>query len=436
MSRPAEENTKHPRGLFVLFSTEMWERFSFYSVDAMLVYYLTAKVQGFGWPDEDAIALRANYMMCVYASPLIGGWIADRFWGYRRTVIVGALFFMAGHSLFAVHSIGAVYGALACLVVGNGLFKANVSTMVGNLYSVGSKLKDRAYSIFYMGINIGAMLGPIVCEIVQPDYGYDRAFNAAALGMAISVAILVFFRRDVEDPQRKSGAGGAPAAPAAPRHPIEDVPPLHRVFALAAIFIVGIAFWMVFWQNGSTLALWAKNNTDWTLFTDRPVAGMIQAAINPAFIILFGIPVASLWKRLDRRGLEPSTPMKMCLGLVCAAAASAVLWAAALAGGDAGRVSCLWLIGAYALISLGELFLSAMGLSLVSKVAPQQYRGLMMGGWFLSLSLGGKFSGVIGVYWNQWSHATFFAALAALSLAAAGVLFVLLRFLRKSMPGV
>ena len=140
----------------------------------------------------------------------------------------------------------------------------------------------------------------------------------------------------MEDPQRKSGAGGAPAAPAAPRHPIEDVPPLHRVFALAAIFIVGIAFWMVFWQNGSTLALWAKNNTDWTLFTDRPVAGMIQAAINPAFIILFGIPVASLWKRLDRRGLEPSTPMKMCLGLVCASAASAVLWAAALAGATRG----------------------------------------------------------------------------------------------------
>jgi POT family proton-dependent oligopeptide transporter len=295
-----------------------------------------------------------------------------------------------------------------------------------------------------MGINIGAMLGPIVCEILQPNYGYERAFNAAALGMVISVAILVLFRRDVEDSQQKpadaasAAAGGASAmaVAAAPRHPIEDVPAMSRVIGLVAIFIVGIAFWMVFWQNNSTIALWAKDNTDWTLFTDRPVAGMIQASINPAFIILFGIPVTALWKWLDARRLEPSTPTKMCLGLLFAAAASAVLWGAASAGGDTGRVSCLWLIGSYAFISLGELFLSAMGLSLVSKVAPPRYRGLLMGGWFLSLSLGGKFSGEVGVYWTQWAHSTFFAFLTALSLGAAAVLFVLLRFLRKCMPGV
>src|ERR687885_871359 len=170
----AQESDKHPPGLYVLFATEMWERFSFYSMLAMFTLYLRdTSGQGFGWSAERATGLYANYLMFVYASPLVGGWIADWKLGYRRAVMIGGLFFMAGHLLLSFHALTAVYAALACLVVGNGFFKPNVSAMVGHLYPEGSKLKDRAYNIFYMGINIGALLAPINAEFMVRWVGYN-----------------------------------------------------------------------------------------------------------------------------------------------------------------------------------------------------------------------------------------------------------------------
>ena len=191
---------KHPPGLYALFGTEMWERFSFYSMLSLFVLYLRDPAEGFGWTAAEATSLYANYLMFVYASPLIGGWIADRFTGYRKAVMIGGFFFMAGHGLLSIPAIWAVYLALTCLVIGNGFFKPNVSTMVGNLYPEGSHLKDRAYNIFYMGINVGAMLAPIVMEIVKAYFGFHAAFAVAAFGMVISVAILWRYKNIVEDP--------------------------------------------------------------------------------------------------------------------------------------------------------------------------------------------------------------------------------------------
>src|SRR5215212_954519 len=172
MSATVATTEKHPPGLVVLFFTEMWERFGFYSMLAMFTLYLRDDKQGFSWTAERATGLYANYLMFVYASPLLGGWIADRKLGYRRAVMIGGLFFMAGHLLLSFRSLPIVYVALTCLVVGNGFFKPNVSTMVGNLYPEGSHLKDRAYNIFYMGINIGAFIAPIVMEIVKSKFGF------------------------------------------------------------------------------------------------------------------------------------------------------------------------------------------------------------------------------------------------------------------------
>src|SRR5918992_5381899 len=211
---PAHEE-KHPKGLYVLFATEMWERFSFYSMLAMFALYMRDTTgQGFAWSVDDTQALVSNYLMFVYASPLIGGWIADKKIGYRKAVMIGGLFFMAGHLLLSFRSIGVVYAALTCLVIGNGFFKPNVSAMVGNLYKEGSHLKDRAYNIFYMGINIGAFTAPLVAGWVRSRWGFHPAFAVAAGGMVVSVWILWQFKKHVEEPKANPDAP-ASASPTA-----------------------------------------------------------------------------------------------------------------------------------------------------------------------------------------------------------------------------
>ena len=462
---------KHPKGLYVLFATEMWERFSFYSMLALFTLYMQDPNEGFAWTAEQATSLYANYLMFVYASPLVGGWLADKKLGYRKAVMIGGFFFMAGHLLLSFQSLPVVYAALTCLVIGNGLFKPNVSTMVGNLYPEGSHLKDRAYNIFYMGINIGAFIAPIVMEIVKSNVGNHPAFAVAAFGMVISVGILWWFKNHVEDPKRESAphtADSAAVAVDAPPHGVshqdpkaerqtpttpggmfaanaphpsatamDAVPEGRRIMALLVIFLIVIVFWMVFHQNGSTLTYWANDNTDWN------VSGTISNAINPFWVVTLTFPLVFFWKWLDKKGLEPSTPTKMAIGMTLTGLSFFILYIAAkigeasVTGNDpyAFKVSAVWLITSYAVVTLGELMLSPMGLALVSKVAPIRMRGLMMGGWFVATAVGNKLT-MIGVYWERWLHSTFFAALGAMALVMAVVLFLLLKPLKKAMPGV
>jgi len=426
---------KHPPGLYVLFATEMWERFGFYSMLAMFVLWLRApQPQGFGWEPARATGLYANYLMFVYASPLLGGWLADKLLGYRRSVLIGGVLFMLGYALMSASRTPAMLiGALALLVMGNGFFKPNVSAMVGNLYPEGSHLKDRAYNIFYMGINIGAFIAPIVAEYTHEKWGFRPAFLVASAGMIVSVLILSLFSRYVNDPSRHAAATPAAAAVTADlpptRRAIDDVPNGRRIGALIVIYAIVIVFWMVFHQNGSTLTYWANDNTDWK------VSGVISNAINPFWIVALTFPLIGFWQWLDRRGKEPSTPTKMCMGMFLTATCYGIMFLAAKSGGDTGRVSPLWLIGAYAVISLGELMLSPMGLALVSKVAPVRYRGIMMGGWFVATAIGNKLT-AIGVYWTVWSHSQFFLVLGSMALVMGFVLLLLLRPLKRAMPGV
>jgi POT family proton-dependent oligopeptide transporter len=455
---------KHPPGLWVLFSTEMWERFGFYSMLAMFTIYLQNKDQGLGWSKEQAFVLYSNYLMFVYASPLIGGWIADRGLGYRNSVLIGGVIFMVGYFLLAVRSEPIVYLALTCLVVGNGFFKPNVSAMVGHLYPEGSPLKDRAFNIFYMGINIGALAAPLNAGLMVKAFGFHPAFVVAGVGMIISVIILWTFQRYVVPPKESEESHAsaeetpvtavtADLPPAAPRKAMDEVPDWMRITALLVIFVLVIVFWMVFHQNGSTLTDWARENTDWTLIglpndaSDEGITGIISNAINPFWVITLTFPLVFFWKWLDQRGLEPSTPAKMALGMLLTAGSFLLLYLAARTGeaapgGDAiGKdgykylVSPFWLITSYAVVTLGELMLSPMGLSLVSKVAPVKARGMMMGGWFVATAIGNKLT-AIGVFWDQWLHSTFFALLGGMSLFMAVVLFVLLKPLKKAMPGV
>lgn len=546
--------TKHPKGLYVLFGTEMWERFSFYSMLALFTLYLRDPVEGFGWTAAEATTLYSTYLFFVYFSPLVGGIIADKITGYRKAVMIGGFFFMAGHGLLSIPKLWAVYAALTCLVIGNGFFKPNVSTMVGNLYPEGSHLKDRAYNIFYMGINVGAFLAPIVMEIVRQTFGFHPAFAVAAFGMVISVGILWKFKNlvlaadrkklAIRDPQQAADAA-ATATDAAP-HGVSDqdegghakgahgdagreaamlaVPNWKRIMALCVIFAIVIVFWMVFHQNGSTLTYFADDNTDWN------VTGTISNSINAFWVLTLTFPLVWFWGFLDRRGKEPSTPTKMAIGMTLTGLSFLVLWygasigekmtktpaqlaagefrinervlknlaasgmsqdvldkiqnakapdgkhsifgvkfstktdeatkvttsgeqgliaavnAASPGAGDANRaailqnahlfrVSPFWLVFAYAIVTLGELMLSPMGLSLVSKVAPINIRGLMMGGWFVATAIGNKLT-QIGVYWDIWLQSTFFLVLALMALFMALVLAVLLKPLKKAMPGV
>ncbi len=425
---------KHPRGLYVLFATEMWERFSFYSMLSMFTLYLQNAEQGFGWTTAQATNLYANYLAFVYLSPLLGGWVADRKLGYRRSVMIGAMFFMAGHLLLSFRSLPIMYSALGCLVIGNGFFKPNVSTMVGNLYPEGSHLKDRAFTIFYMGISVGAFLAPLVAEFVSQKYGFHPAFAVAAGGMFISLLILWCFKKEVEDPRhdvlKAENTTALPVGAVRERaDAMASVPGSKRIGALIVIFLIVIVYWMIVYQSGSTLTYWANDNTDWR------VSGVISNAINPFWIISLTFPLVWFWKWLDKKGLEPSTPAKMAIGMLLIGLAFYIMYFAGKAGGDYGKVSPWWLIISYAVISLGELMVSPMGLSLVSKVAPLRVRGLMMGGWFISTAIGNKLTS-IGVYWDVWAHSTFFAVLASLAIGMAILLVILLKPLKRAMPGV
>jgi POT family proton-dependent oligopeptide transporter len=474
----AGHEDKHPKGLYVLFATEMWERFSFYSMLAMFTLYLRDTNEGFGWTAAEATSLYANYLMFVYLSPLVGGFIADRVTGYRKAVMIGGLFFIAGHLLLSFSSLAAVYAALTCLVIGNGFFKPNVSTMVGNLYPEGSHLKDRAYNIFYMGINIGAFIAPLIAGWVRAKWGFHPAFAVAAGGMVISVWILFQFKKHIPELGRNltAAAGATPTAATrsgdtaadtaatatdAPPHGVshqdeanagrqatmDAVPESRRIIALIVIFAVVIVFWMVFHQNASTLTYFADANTDWTTIfsaeTAKESGGIISNSINPFWVITLTFPLVWFWGFLDRRGLEPSTPTKMAFGMTLTALSFFILYFAAKTGeataigGDpyAFRVSPMWLVLSYFVVTLGELMLSPMGLSLVSKVAPIRLRGLMMGGWFVATAMGNKLT-QIGIFWDRWLHSTFFLVLGLMALVMAVVLFLLLKPLKKAMPGV
>jgi POT family proton-dependent oligopeptide transporter len=472
---------RHPKGLYVHFATEMWERFSFYSMLALFTLYLQNPTEGFGWVTNRATRLYALYLALVYFSPLLGGWIADKKLGYRRSVMIGGFFFMAGHLLLSFRSIPIMYVALACLVTGNGFFKPNVSAMVGKLYPEGSHLKDRAYNIFYMGINVGAFLAPLVMEVVRQRVGYHPAFAVAAGGMVISVFILWKFKRHVEHVDQRSGSvveGKEPkaalAAVDAPPGPpktaervssvdshatearqraavMDAVSDKKRIGALIVVFLIVIVFWMAFHQNGATWTYWANDNTDWTssrfvpillkiltlgLIDTSDVSGVVSNFINPAWVLILTFPLVGFWGWLDKRGLEPSTPAKMGIGMFLVAAAYMIMFQAARSGGDTGRVSPWWLISGYAVITLGELMLSPMGLSLVSKVAPIRLRGVMMGGWFAATAIGNYLVGTIGVKWTIWSHSKFFMVVGIMAAAVGAILFAILKPLRKAMPGV
>lgn len=447
----------HPRGLYVLFFAEMWERFSFYGMRALLVFYLT---KHFLFDDASASGLYASYGAMVYLSPVIGGLIADRYLGFRRAIVFGAVLLCLGHAGMSYEGFGAgmtddvanggvfrdelalsvLYASLASIIVGVGFLKPSISSIVGQLYGPNDARRDGGFTLFYMGINVGAMTAALVCGYLGETYGWSYGFGAAGLGMLLGLITFVRGSHLLGD------AGRAPDEVAAgvPRRgllrsdwiiygsslvaialvwqliqnqalvgqllswttgsvvlgviwfSLSRCTPLERdrMLALLLMIAISVVFWSLFEQAGSTLNLFADRNVDRVLFGFEIQASQLQS-LNPMFIILLAPLFAMVWPALARRNIRVSTPMKFGLAVLQVGLGFwALVYGASLADSN-GQVALLWLVAAYFLHTTGELCLSPVGLAMVTRLSVARVGGLMMGVWFLSTSVSHYVAGLI-----------------------------------------
>jgi POT family proton-dependent oligopeptide transporter len=434
---------RHPPGLYVLFVSEMWERFSFYCMAAVFMLYMTWEGNGHPFLQQNASLINGCYFGTIYFTPFFGGLLADRRWGYRLTIVVGGLIMGLGHIFLAVAAIWFFFAGLTALVIGCGMFKPNISTLVGKLYPANDPRLDRAYTIFYMGINVGAFTAPLVASFMMERYGFHAAFGIASVGMALAVLIFLSCHRWLVFTDYRQ----ADARPADD----EQVPAelqSQRHLALLIIFVIVSLFWMALMQGSNTLVLWFRDCTDreaptwwpgslsFLLDKDGNFSAALSNSMNPFFVIALSPLMVWIWGFLRRQKAEPATPAKMVLGMVLTAAAFSILMIAGLRGGDheGVRVSVGYLLSAFAVVTCGELCLSPIGLSLVSKLAAPSQRSTWMGGWFVATSVGTYLSGLLGDFWNTWRHSAFFGVLVASSLVAAVLLLVFYRSLARAMP--
>ncbi len=387
---------RQPRGLYLLASVEMWERFSFYGMRAFLVLFLTSKVGGFGWSKADAGLLYGWYTGLVYLTPLLGGYLADRVLGTHRAILIGSFIIAAGHFCLAFPGKTMFFLGLALIVLGTGFHKSNISTMVGQLYKQGDARRDSAFTIFHMGINVGAMLGPWVCGGLaqSPRYGWHWGFASAGVFMVIGTINYIALKRrwlgDIGDrpaSREKQGEGLAGEQ----RLTREEI---DRVMAIVLLGIFNIAFWCAYEQTGSSLNFFAAERTDLHMLGFDVPASAFQS-VNP-FVILTCAPLfAWMWPRLAARGKEPRTATKFVFGLLLVSAGFVVMLLAAKLSEGGNKVSPVWLFATYTLHTWGELCLYPVGLSMVTKLAPPKYASLMMGMWFGSFFIADLLAGVL-----------------------------------------
>jgi POT family proton-dependent oligopeptide transporter len=423
---PSETFLGHPKGLFLLFMTEMWERFSYYGMRALLVLYAVAATNdlnpGLGWDNAQALTLYAWYTGLVYFTPLFGGWLADNVIGQRKAVVIGGLVMALGQFALAsplgimgtspAWSLGPLgiafpetatsfYLGLLLLVIGNGFFKPNISTMVGDLYKQGDARRDGAFTIFYMGINLGAFLAPLVCSTLgeDPAYGWRMGFLAAGIGMMLSVVVqLAFAQRYIGDIGREPAAARSLKLAGGTKQPLTP-DERDRLRVIFVVFIFVVMFWAAFEQAGGLLNLFAEKYTDRTVGSFTVPTGWFQS-LNPLFIVLLAPLFSMLWSRLGDRGRNPKTPVKMYLGLLQVALGFIFLVVAVFEMQRTAdmKSGMIWLVLGYLFHTTGELCISPVGLSMVTKLAPLRLGSLMMGVWFLINFVANTLAGYIGAF--------------------------------------
>jgi proton-dependent oligopeptide transporter, POT family len=429
----------HPRGLATLFFTEMWERFSYYGMRAFLLYYMTASAAegGLGFSDAEGASAYGTYTGSAWGAAIVGGLIADKYLGQYRSVLWGGVLIMLGHISLAFPPVPFFYAGLALVVAGTGLLKPSVSTLVGSLYEQGDRRRDAGFSIFYMGINSGAILGPIVAGYIAQRIDWHLGFGCAAIGMALGLFQYVVDRRHLQPAIERMTAERA--ARAAQMQATSTGGPVaitaaewSRIFAILVLFVFATLFWAGYEQAGSTLALIADRNTRLELLGVGFPSSWLQS-LQPIFVVLLAPVFAWLWLRLGPR--EPSVPTKFAFGLVFMALAFVIMMpaGAALDADDMLKISPWPLIFWNLFSELAELSISPVGLSAITKLSPARLVGLMMGVWFLSLAFGNKLAGSLAGYVETMPLYTMFTAVAAVLLVSALIMFVLVRPVKKLM---
>lgn len=537
------KTAKHPKALPYLFFSEMWERFGYYLMIGIFLLYLKNVEHGFSMTNTEASDLYGTFIALVFLTPFIGGLLADRYFGYRRSIIAGGLMMGTGYCLMSVHSLPVLYISMALVIFGNGFFKPNISTLLGNLYSTPEfeKRKDEGYNIFYMGINIGAFICNFFSAAIIIIWGWKYAFVAAGIGMFLGVFIFMagtkhYASGDIRKPMTKEDMpfskivvtifiptiiagilgwiipGDVFGSDSTDAFIFACLPVIYfysslyfraeksekrPIAALLAIFAAVVLFWAVFKQNGTALTIWADN------YTNRQVSGTtadvfkglsqakditykkdsvelydemfrlqkkdgkvikeynypvyfknvaskdlpadggkatlwstpISQSINPGWVILLTPLIVAFFAFLRKKEREPSTATKIAFGLLFSALSVLVMVGAVyVSNNGADKASVWWLMGTYGVITIGELLLSPMGLSIVSKLSPVRITSLMMGGWFLATSIGNKLSGLLATLWDGYENkANFFWVNFVLLMIATFILFAMLRWLNRIM---
>jgi len=429
----------HPIGLSTLFFTEMWERFSFYGMRALLVLYMKAqfdhviantniKNPGLGFSQDKASTIYGLYGGMVYLSPIAGGWIADKFLGARRSVFIGGIIIACGHFTMFLNTLPTFFTGLVLIIIGTGLLKPNVSTMVGDLYKKNDERRDAGFSIFYMGINLGVIIGPVICGYLGQNVAWHYGFSAAGVGMVLGLIQYKLGSRFLGD------AGLMKKREAEPKKENKKEALTSeektRLVVIAILFLFSVLFWMAFEQQGNSMNLFADDLTR-SVALGRPFPSTWFQSVESVFIVLLAPVLAWLWGRMGKK--QPSSPAKFAIGLFILGLCYVVMtWACTYLGG--GRLSPWWLVGAYCLMAIGELCLSPIGLSTVTKLAPPRFVGAMMGLWFVTISIGDFFAGQVGRWYDASKPETLiylFGGLSVEAIIAAIILFLLTPFIKR-----
>ena len=423
---------RHPKGLYLLFTVEMWERFSYYGMRALLIFYLTKSWLdgGLGYDEQTGNLIYGFFTGFVYFTPLIGGWLADHKIGQRMAISIGAFTMMAGEfCLASSQSRYSLMAGLILLIIGNGFFKPNISTIVGQLYSPTDLRRDQGFTLFYMGINVGALFSPLVTGTLAVHYGYNTGFLAAGIGMLIGQIFYLSLGNRLLGNAGKRLHKDKSLSPEASTPPLTKVEKDRTEVILITTFFA-IFFFASFEQAGSSLSLYTDKFIDRTIGNFEIPASWFQS-VNPICIILFAPLFSILWRELARKKREPSLPVKMASGMLLQGLGFVLMVGAVLQRGDSSselvKANVLWMLFMYLFSTFGELCLSPIGLSMVSRLSPARLTSMLMGVWLASSFVANILAGQVAAMVGELGALKIFGSIAAVCFAIGGILLLLSR---------